>query len=246
MRTAVLTDIHGNRAAFETVLADLSGRAIDRIAILGDIVGYGPDPGWCTARTMDLAQAGAIVVKGNHDAAIDAPQGDLNPVAQAVIDWSRARLSQAERYFLQHLPLVSEAADVTYVHASPNDPGGWLYLTTTARAAGAFRASAARLILCGHIHRPRLMSRDVRGFVTDHPIPQGHPVPLLSSRRWLAVVGAVGQPRDGVPMAAYAIHDSGDATLTFRRCAYDVAATVARLRAEGLPDRLALRLQTGD
>lgn len=245
MRTAVLTDIHANRAAFEAVLADLAPRGIDRIALLGDIVGYGPDPEWCTARAMDLAAGGAVVVQGNHDAAIDAPQRDLNPVAQAVIDWTRGRLSADARAFLAGLPLVAGAEDVTYVHASPADPGGWIYLTSEARAAGAFRATPARLILCGHVHRPRLMSSDRRGFVTGLDVPVGKPVPLLPSRRWLAVVGAVGQPRDGVAMAAYAIHDATAGTLTFRRCGYDVAATVARLREEGLPEPLAVRLQTG-
>jgi diadenosine tetraphosphatase ApaH/serine/threonine PP2A family protein phosphatase len=246
MRTAVVTDIHANRAAFEAVLADLALRGIDRIAILGDIVGYGPDPEWCTDRVMELAAGGNPVIQGNHDAAIGAPQGDLNPVAQSVIDWTRSRLSEAQRSFLATLPLIAEADGVCFAHASPSDPGGWVYLTSNARAAGAFRATDARLILVGHLHRPALMSCDRRSFVTDHPFRIGQPVPLLASRRWLAVIGAVGQPRDGSPLAAYAIHDAAAATLTLRRCAYDVAATVARLRAEGLPEPLAARLQSGD
>ena len=70
MRLALLADIHGNREALEAVLADIAQRKIDRIVILGDIVGYGPDPEWCADKTMALVAAGAIAVKGNHDSGI--------------------------------------------------------------------------------------------------------------------------------------------------------------------------------
>lgn len=245
MRTAILTDIHANRAAFEAVLADLALRGIDRIAILGDIVGYGPDPEWCTERTMDLADAGALVVQGNHDAAIATPKGDLKGAAQAVVDWTRTRLAPKARAFLAGLPLTVARDGVFYVHASPNDPGGWIYMSSAARATGAFRACAEKLILCGHLHVPKLMSFDARGYVAEHQVRPGFGVPLLPSRRWLAVLGAVGQPRDGSPQAAYAIHDAHDGTLAFRRCAYDIAATVAKMRAAGLPGALIDRLEKG-
>lgn len=245
MKTAILSDIHGNRAAFEAVLADVALRGADRLVILGDIVGYGPDPEWCAARTMELAAAGAVVVQGNHDAAVGRPQHDLRGAAQAAIDWTRPRLPAAARDYLAALPLTAVQDGVFLVHASPNDPSGWIYVSSPARAVGAFRACAERLILCGHLHVPRLMSIDSRGYVGEHAVRPGFGVPLLPSRRWLAVVGAVGQPRDGSPQAAYAIHDAREGTLAFRRVAYDIAATTAKLRAAGLPEALALRLERG-
>jgi diadenosine tetraphosphatase ApaH/serine/threonine PP2A family protein phosphatase len=246
MRRAILTDIHGNREAFEAVLADLSARAIDRIVILGDIVGYGPDPEWCVARAQALAAAGAVVVQGNHDAAVAGAGLAMKGPAQAVVDWTRARLPAPMRAWLGGLPLVAETDGLCLVHASASDPAGWVYITSEVQAAGCFRATAARLVFCGHVHVPRLLTCDARGHVRDHaPLVFGTAIPLLTSRRWLAVVGAVGQPRDGVPQASYAIHDAAAGTLTFRRRPYDTAATAAKLRAAGLPEVLARRLLTG-
>jgi diadenosine tetraphosphatase ApaH/serine/threonine PP2A family protein phosphatase len=76
------------------------------------------------------------------------------------------------------------------------------------------------------------------------PVP-GVAIPVAPRRRWLAVVGSAGQPRDGNPAACYALFDAAAATLTFHRVPYDVRATAARVRAAGLPERLALRLEHG-
>ena len=246
MRLAVLTDIHGNREAFAAVLADLEGRQIDRIALLGDIVGYGPDPDWCCDRAMALVAEGAVAVQGNHDAAIAAMDPAMNANARKVIDWTRPRLSPAQQAFLAGLPLVADLGDLRLVHASAHAPGDWIYVTSDQRARPSFRACAARVILCGHVHVPALMSCDMGGQVREQRIPQGSPVPLIRSRRWLAVVGSVGQPRDRVPQAAYAIWDEACNELTFRRVPYDCATTAAKVRAAGLPESLALRLLRGE
>lgn len=246
MRLAVLSDIHANRAALAAVLADLEGRGIDRIALLGDIVGYGPDPEWCCDRAMDLVAAGALAVQGNHDAAIASPDPAMNAIARRALDWTRPRLSAAQRDFLAGLPLDVDLGDLRLVHASAHAPGDWIYVTSETRALPSFRACAARVILCGHVHVPALMSCDRAGHVREQRIPQGSPVPLIRSRRWLAVVGSVGQPRDRVAQAAYAIWDAARNELTFRRVPYDSAATAARVRAAGLPETLALRLLRGE
>ncbi len=135
--------------------------------------------------------------------------------------------------------------DVLFVHASANDPADWIYVTGESSAMPSFRVSQARVILVGHRHVPALYSCDAAGRVKAQKVPAGQPAPLIRSRRWLAVVGAVGQPRDGVAQAAYAILDTDTNELTFRRVAYDVQKTVAKLRAEGLPESLAMRLNWG-
>jgi diadenosine tetraphosphatase ApaH/serine/threonine PP2A family protein phosphatase len=245
MRLAVLTDIHANATALDAVLGDVAAMGVDRIAVLGDIVGYGPDPGACVDRVADLAGQGALCVQGNHDAAIATQDATLGGLARTCIDWTRGRLSATQTAFLRELPLTARLEDVLLVHASANDPGEWTYVTSDMRAIGSFKACDARLILCGHVHRPILISCDHTGAVRETKAPLNAPIPLLRSRRWLAVVGAVGQPRDGSPLAAWALYDSAAGTLTFRRVPYDVAETVRRLRATGLPEALSLRLQKG-
>lgn len=246
MRLAVLTDIHANRDALAAVLADVAARRAGRIAVLGDIVGYGPDPEWCVERVMALAADGALVVKGNHDHAIAHHDLPMNPTARAAIDWTRPRLGRDESAWLAALPLGLTLDDIQLVHASANDPGDWIYVTNEHKAMPSFRVSPARVILCGHVHVPALYSSDISGLVQAQRIPMGQPVPLIRSRRWLAVVSSVGQPRDGVPQAGWAMLDTDRNELTFRRVPYDTAAVAARLRAAGLPETLARRLEMGE
>lgn len=245
MRLALLTDIHANREALSAVLADIRQRQVDRIVILGDIVGYGPDPVWCTETVMDLVAAGAVCVRGNHDAAVTEDDPALNVTARRAILWTRPLLDDGHRDFLSALPLTRREGDLLFVHSSANDPQDWIYVTAENRAMGSFRAVDARLIFCGHVHVPALYSSDLAGTVRAQKIPMGMPVPLIRSRRWLAVIGSVGQARDGVAAAGYALFDVAQNELTFRRVPYDVATTVAKLRAAGLPESLAMRLNWG-
>lgn len=246
MRLAILTDIHANREAFEAVLADLAGRGAERIVFLGDLVGYGPDPGWCVDKVADLVAKGAVAVRGNHDRAVGVTDGALNAHARRVIDWTVNRLTAPQKLFLEDLPLSVREGDVLFVHASANDPQDWIYVTSEQRAMGSFQTCDARVILVGHVHRPQLYSCDLTGRVMGHPVVQGQLVPLIRSRRWLAVVGSVGQPRDGAALAGYALLDTGKNELTFRRVAYDAATTARKVRSAGLPEALASRLIKGE
>jgi diadenosine tetraphosphatase ApaH/serine/threonine PP2A family protein phosphatase len=245
MRLAVLTDIHANREAFEAVLADVSAHRVDRIALLGDIVGYGADPEWCCERALALVAAGAICVRGNHDNAAAGAIESMSPLAKRALDWTKDRLSGAHRAFLGALPMSAETDGVLFVHASASHPESWSYITSDTRAAPSFRASKARLILCGHVHVPLLASCDIGGVVREQAFRPGLPIPLLPSRRWLAVIGSVGQPRDGVAQAAWALVDTGKAELTFRRTPYDTAAAARKIRQAGLAEQLAVRLLVG-
>jgi diadenosine tetraphosphatase ApaH/serine/threonine PP2A family protein phosphatase len=245
MRIAVLTDIHGNREAFEAVLADVAAHGVDRIALLGDIVGYGADPVWCCDRATDLVAGGAICVRGNHDNAASGAVEAMSRLAGRAMDWTRDQLGDRHVDFLAGLPLTAEAEGVLFVHASAGDPGAWSYVTSDTRAAPSFRATTARLILCGHVHVPLLASCDIGGVVREQAFRPGLPIPLIPSRRWLAVVGSVGQPRDGVAQAAWALVDTGKQELTFRRMPYDAAGAAKKVREAGLPEELAVRLLVG-
>lgn len=245
MRVAVLTDIHANREAFEAVLADVAGHGVDRIALLGDIVGYGADPDWCCDRAAALVAAGAICVRGNHDNAVAGGSEAMSPLAKRALDWTSGRLSAGQKAFLGALPFTAEAEGVLFVHASANRPEEWSYVTSDTRAAPSFRACSARVILCGHVHVPMLANCDLGGVVREQAFRPGLPIPLLPSRRWLAVVGSVGQPRDGVAQAAWALVDTVRQELTFRRTPYDAAGAAQKVRAAGLPEELAVRLLVG-
>lgn len=246
MRLAILTDIHGNREALAAVLADQAARGCEGIVILGDIVGYGPDPEWCCDRVMALAAAGAVVLKGNHDEAIAAGGTGMSANAKKAIDWTRPRLNAAQAAFLAALPMRAEREGILFVHASAEAPADWIYVTNEVTAAGCIRSSRARVTFCGHVHVPQLFSADLRGQVAGMRVKFGVPLPLIRSRRWLAVVGSVGQPRDRNPAASYAIYDEAQGELTFRRVPYDCGATAVKVRAAGLPEALALRLLNGD
>lgn len=245
MRLAIVTDIHGNREGFEAVLADIAAHRADRIAILGDIVGYGPDPEWCVDRCRALGDTGAICLRGNHDNAAAGAAEAMSPLARRALDWTIAHISGDAKAFLGALPYTARLDDVLLAHASANGPEEWNYVTSDTKATPSFRATDARLIFCGHVHIPLLASCDRQGMVREQPFRHGLPIPLIRSRRWLAVVGSAGQPRDGVAQAGWALLDTDSNELTFRRTPYDHGATAAKTRAAGLPEELALRLIRG-
>lgn len=245
MHIALLSDIHGNREGLQAVLADLAQRRADQIIVLGDIVGYGADPEWCVDTVAALAGNGATVLQGNHDAAIGNLGESMNANARAALNWTRPRLSSEQKDFLAGLPLSHRLNDLLFVHASANTPADWNYVTNHRTATPSFQACNARLIFCGHVHVPSLFTCDTGGAVRDHKIPCNMPIPLMRSRRWLAVIGSAGQPRDGSPAAGYATFDTDKNELTFRRVPYDCEAAARKIRAAGLPDALALRLLKG-
>lgn len=246
MRTALIADLHANRAAVEAVLADVQRRGCDRLALLGDFVGYGPDPEWVVDRARELVAAGAIAVRGNHDAAVaEAARPSMRSEVLDVIDWTRARLSADQLAFLASLPLAHEEGDVLFVHANAWEPAGWAYVEGRAEAARSLQATPRRLTFCGHIHEPRLYHLSPLGKVADFTPTPGTTVPLLSARRWLGIPGSAGQPRDGNPAACYALFDDRTAAITFVRVPYDHEATASRMRAFGLPETFAQRLAHG-
>ncbi len=245
MKIAILSDVHANREAFQAVLAGCRSRGVDRFVILGDIVGYGPDPGWCVDKATELAEAGAVIVRGNHDQAVATPLSSMSSTARTAIDWTRDALSPAQKLFLAKLPLSVTEDDRFYVHSDASAPSRFHYVRNAEAAALHFSRCGARLSFCGHVHRPALYSFGAGGKVTSFTPSSTMPIPLLMQRRWLAVIGSVGQPRDGDPAAGFAILDTDSGELCFLKVPYDVEETAAKIRAAGLPDSLASRLSKG-
>ncbi len=242
---AILADIHGNREALTACLADAERRQVDRYIFLGDLVGYGADPGWVVDRVSDYVEQGATAILGNHDAAAAGARVSMNETAQQAIDWTRGQLSDAQKEFLGRLPLSVEHDGRLFVHASPLEPSRWHYVTSSQVARNNLMATAARQSFCGHVHVPALYGLSLTGKLMAFEPVAGMAIPLLAGRRWLAVIGAVGQPRDHDPAACYALLDDKANSLTYRRVAYDVETAARKIREADLPAVLATRLERG-
>ncbi len=243
MRIAVLSDIHANLPALEAVAADLP--AIDELWVLGDTVGYGPQPNEVVAT---LQAMGARSVLGNHDGAAigTVDPSDFNPDARAAITWTAETIDANTRGYIATLPEIRRDGQVTAVHGSPRDPI-WEYITGPSVAAANFGAFETRVCLFGHTHLPIAFQAIDGGVEVTSGIPD-RPVPLTGGR-WLLNPGSVGQPRDGMPDASYALLDmngTGDTdAFTFKRVRYDIDRTQRLMREIGLPGRLAERLSYG-
>lgn len=245
MLIALFADIHANRQAFEACLADARDCGAQRSVLLGDFVGYGGDPDWVLDRVMGLAEDGATLVLGNHDAAIGGSSDGMNLEARVAIEWTRTELGKPARDFLAALPLIQSDYDRLYVHAEASHPERWTYVVSTLEAADSLSATQAHVTFCGHVHKPALYSLSATAKMTSFTPTADAAVPLLPGRRWLAVLGAVGQPRDGNPAAAYGLFDTDSGELTYRRVAYDIDAAARRILQQGLPPLLAERLYVG-
>jgi diadenosine tetraphosphatase ApaH/serine/threonine PP2A family protein phosphatase len=242
---ALFADIHANRQAFAACLDFARSRGVARIVCLGDYVGYGADPEWTVETVMDLVEGGAMAVRGNHDSAVGTPSETMSDLAQAAIEWTRGRLSAAQRRFLVELPLTLREDDRLYVHSEASSPSKWRYVQTAPDAARSIVATEADIAFCGHIHRPALYSMSPAAKMTSLVPVSGVPVQLWGGRRWLAVLGSVGQPRNGDPAASFAMFDTDSREITYCRVPYDVETAAKRIRDNGLPLWLADRLLVG-
>lgn len=245
MKLAILSDIHANYEALTACLVHAERRGAQAWAFLGDLVGYGADPHACVEMVRDYARQGAIVLRGNHDeAALGGLCADMSFVAREAAVWTRGHLTGDDRDFLAGLPYAVERDGCLFVHASADRPEAWGYITGEGAARRCLAATGAGIVFGGHVHSPMLYfsaSGKTSAFV---PRPDA-PVPLWSRRRWLALVGSVGQPRDGDSAAAYALFDGDLRQLTSFRVPYDWLSAAAKIRAAGLPEILAERLGFG-
>jgi diadenosine tetraphosphatase ApaH/serine/threonine PP2A family protein phosphatase len=220
-------------------MRDAEGRgAVDAVWVLGDLVGYGPDPSACL---KVLREAGAVCIAGNHDmAAIGAvPTEPFSEHAAVAAIWTSARLSAEEVAYLSRLPVTLELEGCTLVHGSPRDPI-WEYVLGGEEVEASFELLETPLCLVGHTHFPTMFEQGREGMW----LTPGEAVDL-SERRLILNPGGVGQPRDGDPRASYAVFDTGVGTITHYRVGYDIKAVQGRMTRAGLPAHLIHRLSRG-
>jgi diadenosine tetraphosphatase ApaH/serine/threonine PP2A family protein phosphatase len=246
MKLALFADVHSNLEAITACLAHARALGAERYAFLGDLVGYGADP----VAVLDLieqhAADGAVVVRGNHDAAaLGLGEEMLNRNARAAISWTQAQLGDKQRAFLANLPLTVRDGDMLFVHASAEAPEEWTYVTGPKQAADSIKAANANYVFCGHVHEPLLYYAGAGGQPMSFKPISGTPIPATKHRQWLAIVGSAGQPRDGNNQSCYALFDPARERITFFRVPYDHGGAAQKIRAAGLPPRLAMRLERG-
>jgi diadenosine tetraphosphatase ApaH/serine/threonine PP2A family protein phosphatase len=242
---ALLSDVHANFEALEACLGHAREHGAGRFAFLGDLVGYGADPQRVVERVAGLVAEGAVAVKGNHDAAVASDASYMNENARESMEWTRRVLSEEAKAFLARLPLYVRDGDISFVHASAASPERWDYVDSAGAAWRSLQAASTVYTFSGHVHVQEAYFSTAQGrAVIFHPLP-GVEVPLPANRCWLALVGSVGQPRDRNPAAAYALFDIARARITFCRVSYDHNSAAQRIRAAGLPESLAYRIEKG-
>jgi predicted phosphodiesterase len=241
MLVAIVSDIHGNRHAFEAVLADAEDAGADEMWCLGDLVGYGAEPDAC----VELARRhAAICLAGNHDLGVTGEIGldEFSTGAAIAARWTQETISDANLEFLSALRPEGEEGAIGLYHASPRDPV-WEYVLSISQAGECLDVQQQRVCLIGHSHVACHFSRN-GGDVQGEQARDGTTLELAQGE-WLVNPGSVGQPRDGDPRASYALYDSEANAITLHRVEYDIAATQKAMTEEGLPLWLIQRLETG-
>jgi len=239
MKYAIIADIHANLEALTAVLEDAKAQNPTHYVCLGDVVGYNANPKECLKIIRDM---NIPCVKGNHDeyCSIDEQLEGFNPNAAEAVHWTRRQLSPEDREWLRDLKYTKMVANFTIVHATLDAPQRWGYVFDKLQAAASFPYQTTPVCFFGHTHVPVAFMRDtvVRGGTFSK-------FKVDPAKKYFVNVGAVGQPRDNNPKAAYVVYDVEASTIELRRVDYDIAAAQAKIREAGLPERLAERLEFG-
>ena len=246
MRYLIISDIHGNLEALDTVLALLAGR-YDEVLVLGDLVGYGADPNAVTDRVKSLSPR--AVIRGNHDkvaAGLDDGES-FNAVARSAVQWTYDTLTPENREYLATLPTGPLQIDDTLeiCHGSPFDEDAYLF--DELDALRAFEAATRPVCLFGHTHVALAFRHagDRLDLIAGPGETAGLRVSFEPGSRYLINPGSVGQPRDGDPRAGAAVIDIDANVIELFRFPYPIEETQRKIREAGLPEVLARRLSVG-
>ncbi|MDX6766587.1 MAG: metallophosphoesterase family protein [Candidatus Methylacidiphilales bacterium] len=240
MKVALISDIHSNLEALEAVLEDCRKQGLEEFVCLGDIVGYGADPGPCVERIMALK---CPALKGNHDeeASSNAPLGAYSELAQAGMAYSREVLSREHKKWLGSRPMKLKLHGASMVHSSLFEPEEWHYIIDGLSAELHFMNQKMQVCFYGHTHVPCFWEKIDEVVLNLSP----KSVTVHKGPYYLFNVGSVGQPRDKNNKACYAIWNPVEQKVTYRRVPYDYEKTQKKIRQAGLPKRLATRLAEG-
>lgn len=234
----VIADIHGNLEALKAVMKDSAGE-FGEIWVVGDIAGYGPDPGPC----LDfLRKRQATIVAGNHDWAACGKLSidNFNEEAKAAIKLHQKALSENQRFYLSELPETLKIRSVTLAHGNPEYPI-WGYVLDDATAGRVLTNATTSLTLVGHTHLPAIWASDSQNGARRMPIEYGKEF-SYSGCPHLVNPGSVGQSRDGELSARYLILNPERKLMSFRKCAWKRSVTRKKMKKRGYPDALIDRM----
>ena len=249
--TALISDIHSNIEALESVLTEIRRIGVQRILCLGDVIGYGPEPRETLLRVIGVAE---LCLLGNHENGCMQYASDFNPKARAAIDWTREQLNRRDRprdenfklwTYLDGMKKEHREGVALFVHGSPRDPVKEYIVPKDAEDRAKMqecfaRFGEARVCFVGHSHVPGVYPES-GGFLPPSALPDGWPI---ERERAIVNIGSVGQPRDGDPRASFVSFDGKVAR--FHRVSYDFETTMQKIRGVAeLPDYLADRLAQG-
>ena len=242
MRIALLSDVHGNRPAFEAVLDDVDSEGAEEIWCLGDLVGYGAEPDECVALARERCN---LSLAGNHDLVVtgEIPITDFSASAAAAALWTQEKISEETMAYLRGLRPSDPAREPALYHASPRDPV-WEYVLSIWQADECMDLMDARVAAIGHSHVALWFHREDDGKVTGETA-EADLERDLSAGKWLVNPGGVGQPRDGDPRAAWLLLDTETWKATWRRVDYPIDEAAEAIEKAGLPTMLAERLYSG-
>ena len=243
MRYLILSDIHANLQALDAVMTDATAIGFDAALVLGDLVGYGADPGAVIDRTLALKPV--ALIRGNHDKVCAGlePATSFNDAARASVEWTASVLSPDHLEQLRALPQGPQlvTSDIEICHGAPFDEDHYVF--DDRDASRAADAASARICLFGHTHLPAVFATAQDPVVASEGADDELRLPM--SGPVLMNVGSVGQPRDGDPRAAYGLLDESAGTIRLRRVEYDVRGAQEAILKAGLPPWLAIRLERG-
>lgn len=244
---AILSDIHANIDALEAVLKDLAGHPVRGILCLGDVVGYGPEPGACVNLIREVA---SVTVLGNHEAMLlladKILEEDWEVPIRKPLQIAKQQVDTEGLGWVKDLPITADLDPITLCHASLNEPPEFHYIQEITEAEAHFAAQQTYVAFGGHTHVPALWEENPDSFACRALRLPETPVRLNEEKRYAVNVGSVGQPRDGDPRASYSLYDHENRILLHRRVAYDLKKTQARFRKAKLPPHNTARIAKGE
>jgi predicted phosphodiesterase len=245
MKYLVLSDIHANKEALSAILSFVRRKPWDKAVILGDIVGYGANPNQAVDMVRSLRPL--VGIRGNHDKVCSGVEdGELfNRVALAAAMWTRKKLTKPNAKWLRELPEGPAVVDGQFAisHGTPIDEDAYIF--GEIEALNVFRQTEFPLCFFGHSHFPVIFGLSPEAITTILTIGPSFRYKLKPGVRYLINPGSIGQPRDGNPLASFAIYDSTKRVVTIYRIRYRVEETQAKILKAGLPRPLADRLAIG-
>ncbi len=222
---AILSDVHGNRPALEAVFAEMETLGVKRMLVLGDVIGYGPFPNDC----LRMVARAEVCLQGNHEAGVTGVLGErwFNDAAWAGVEWTRKKLTHAERELIAKWRPTGRHEGIQLAHASLNPDAAFDYLLTPRALKAHFAAQTAPLCFVGHTHVPEIW---IEGREDPAPWPKPGSYVLEPGRKTVINVGSVGLPRSVDKRATWATYDPANGEVTLRRTSYDVQETIRTIR----------------